>query len=159
MQTNTESIFSDKSLFEAYVYLFGERYSKKTDAINAIDKFFEHYSNIVLKNIQEIFSRANEDSPREIRLYNNITYSAENYYKERHCELYFKIKFLLGPDEIIDPIYPDGFVSLANLYNASFLPCGNPSELENWMILANVYDENMEPFSTLCSNGFLTIKP
>lgn len=147
MNDKIRNAFLGMSITDSYNYLFDSKYESAKLAYDDISDFFNTYHEKMLSRIITLFNRANENKPREIRIYNNLTsFYDENYNKEEN-RYDARIKFIFDPDDI------------KTAYAAAVMPCGNPAISENWLILASVYDENMEPFSTLCSNGFITVNP
>jgi hypothetical protein len=143
---NTKEIkeIKDMDLDSACLYMIDKWSVNHNECMTDKDEFMEFQSENARQKVINIFNNGGIDSPREIRIFCNIQFTYMQYTDRRSKR------------------WEAGFIfeehSLTKLYGTFMMPVGDPSLKQSWAFLASVYDENLEPYSSLCCNGFRTFK-
>ena len=134
----------DMDLYEACCHILDAKPETLADGIVMKNDFIDYQAEHARQEILSMFRNSGIDSPREIRIFCNV-----EFYKAMHHDADkrgWRSRLIFDNE------------SLEKLYGTFMIPCGEPSYKISWAFLASVYDENLEPYSTLCCNGFRTFK-
>lgn len=134
----------DMSLEDACHYVMHTSPASHEDCIQLKNDLVEFHTDHAHKRIISMLERSGIDPPRKITIFCNIEFYLMRY--NDHKNTAWLSRFIFEND------------SLAKLYGTFMMPCGEPSRDASWVFLASVFDENFEPYSTLCCNGFRVFK-
>lgn len=143
---NTKDIkdIKDMDLDSACLHMMEICSANHDECMIAKRDFIEFHSKKANEKLINIFNNGGIDLPREIRIFCNIQFNLWHYSGSRTKA--WKAAFIFEEN------------SLNTLYGTFMMPVGDPSLKQSWAMLASVYDENLEPYSTLCCNGFRVFK-
>lgn len=116
----------------------------QAECISLKNDFVEFQSENAYLAISNLLEKSGIESPREIRIFCNIEFCYMNYVDHRKPG--WQARFIFDNE------------SLAKLYGTFMIPCGEPSLDNSWIFLASVFDQNLEPLSTLSCNGLRVFK-
>lgn len=133
----------DMDLNEACWHVLESSPDSLAECIQLTNDLVKFHSESAHKIMIDFLDQSGIDSPRQINILCNIKFVYMNYLDQRK------------PGWVAQFVFED---DLAKSYGTFMLPVGHPSIKASWVLLAVVFDENLEPLSTMASNGIRVFK-